>query len=133
MDNKEEGLYADKYSVLRLDGKPIKDGCIVLEWDDKLARQGIKAFASAVTSAGYLKLGNDLKSRLRDYNDPWGDGPGNVVLSKAMSPDGDWLLDLELQDGQKNPLAHITMRADEAAALIKQLRESFRITFGRDI
>jgi hypothetical protein len=123
MEDKERGLY-DKYKVERLDGKPIEKGCIVLEWSDRLARAGIKAFAAAVTSAGYLRLGNDLKTKLRDYGDPWGDGPGVVVISKAMSPDGDLQLDFELRDGHSNPLAHLTMSKTEAKQLISQLQSS---------
>ena len=65
--DREKGLYG-KYRVTRTDGKPLKGGCIVLEWGDPNARKGIAAFARAVRNDGYHALANDLEARLADYN-----------------------------------------------------------------
>ena len=73
-DSKERGLY-EKYRVERVDGKPLKGGCVVLEWGDKSARLGIREFSAAVKASGYKKLSKDLDKRL----DKW---EGCVVFSK---------------------------------------------------
>lgn len=67
LDDKETGLY-DKYKVERVDGKPLKGGCIVLEWGDPLARPGIRAFADAVGAAGYHDLARDLYNTLEAWD-----------------------------------------------------------------
>lgn len=70
MKNKILGLY-EKYSVSRNDGKTIGFmGCIVLEWDDKNSREGIKAFSKTVRKDGYISLANDLDTRLAFFNNP---------------------------------------------------------------
>lgn len=66
VSSREEGLI-EKYRVDRLDGKQIKDGCIVLEWSDPNARVGIAAFAKAVRQDGYGKLADDLEGKLATY------------------------------------------------------------------
>lgn len=65
-DDRNEGL-KEKYRVDRVDGKPIKDGCIVLEWSDPNARKGIAAFAKAVREDGYVRLADELEERLASY------------------------------------------------------------------
>lgn len=65
-DMKTKGLF-QKYKVSRVDGKPISDGCIVMEWKDRNARQAIHAFARAMEESGYKQLAMDLDSRLADY------------------------------------------------------------------
>ncbi|RCW64074.1 hypothetical protein DET61_116115 [Marinobacter nauticus] len=66
-DNRSKGLH-DKYLVERNDGKPLKDGAIVLEWGDSNARKGIEAFARAVREDGYGPLADDLEKRLATYD-----------------------------------------------------------------
>ena len=63
--SKCEGLIK-KYQVERMDGKPMPEGCIVLEWKDPNARVGIAAFSRRVRRCGYEKLADDLDSKL-DY------------------------------------------------------------------
>lgn len=65
-DDRKKGLYG-KYQVERNDGKPLKDGCIVLEWGDPNARKGIAAFAQAVRDDGYTALAEDLERKLEEY------------------------------------------------------------------
>ncbi len=66
MNNKSDGLHK-KYIVKRVDRKKIKEGCIVLEWTDPIARKGIEAFSKAAREAGFKCLADDLDSRLWDY------------------------------------------------------------------
>lgn len=49
-----------KYNVERVDGKPIADGCFVLEYKDKHARVAIRAYAEAAARDGYELLAQDL-------------------------------------------------------------------------
>lgn len=65
-DSRNKGLYG-KYHVERNDGKPLNDGCIVLEWGDANARKGIEAFARAVREDGYGSLADDLEKKLATY------------------------------------------------------------------
>lgn len=67
MDKRKQGLF-EKYYVERLDGKPMVSGCIVLEWQDKNARAGIKAFADAVRKDGYTVLADELEERLKVFS-----------------------------------------------------------------
>ena len=55
-----------KYRVERLDGKPMPEGCIVLEWRDKNALSAIAEFSRSVRAAGYTPLANDLDKQLAD-------------------------------------------------------------------
>jgi hypothetical protein len=57
----------ERYRVERLDGKAIEDGCIVLEWADPAARQGIREFSKAVRSRGFGPLADDLDAKLQQY------------------------------------------------------------------
>ncbi|MFW5497733.1 MULTISPECIES: hypothetical protein [unclassified Maridesulfovibrio] len=63
MSDKEKGLY-DKYIVQRTDGKPIKGGCIVLEFDDPNAWAAINQYAFTVQAAGYEKLAGNIHDKL---------------------------------------------------------------------
>jgi hypothetical protein len=63
---KSLGLF-QKYKVKRTDGKPISDGCIVLEWKSKSSRAGIRAFSEAVRKDGYEKLADELDDRLEMF------------------------------------------------------------------
>jgi len=63
MSDKEKGLY-DKYIVQRTDGKPIKGGCIVLEFDDENAWAALNQYAFTVQDAGYEKLADDIHDKL---------------------------------------------------------------------
>lgn len=66
IDKKNYGLY-DKYTVSRVDGKPIVDGCVVMEWKDPHARAAIATFAIEVRTSGFGKLADDLEARLAEY------------------------------------------------------------------
>ena len=55
-----------KYRVERLDGKPMPEGCIVLEWRDKNALSAIAEFSRSVRAAGYAPLADDLDKQLAD-------------------------------------------------------------------
>ena len=60
---KQRGLYM-KYEVTRV-GKPDElVDCIVMSWDDPLAREAIHAFAKAARREGYHALASDLFERL---------------------------------------------------------------------
>ena len=66
MGDKSKGLFG-KYIVDRVDGKPIKEGAIVLEWTDPNARVGIEAFSKKVREEGYTLLADDLDRKLETY------------------------------------------------------------------
>lgn len=61
--NKNEGL-KQKYIVTRVDGRPLKGGCIVLEFGDTNSRPAILQFASTVRANGYSKLADDLEAEI---------------------------------------------------------------------
>lgn len=63
MSSKEIGLI-EKYNVTRTDGKPIKRGCIVLEFDDPNAWLAIRVFADKVKRQGYTALWRDITNHL---------------------------------------------------------------------
>lgn len=65
MSDKEKGLY-QKYIVERTDGKPIKGGCLVLEFGDKNAASAINEFAKTLRADGYEKLADDIEQRHAD-------------------------------------------------------------------
>lgn len=66
MSDKNKGILKI-YNVERIDGKPIKDGCIVLEFDDPNAREGIEDFAAKVYREGYKEFAADLWAKLKRY------------------------------------------------------------------
>ncbi len=53
-----------KYNVERVDGKPIADGCFVLEYKDKHARVALRAYADSVSKEGYRELAEDLLKKV---------------------------------------------------------------------
>lgn len=63
--SKEKGLYK-KYNVSRTDGKPVGD-CIVLEFEDSVARDGIAAWADSLRRQGYKQLSIEVWHKLREY------------------------------------------------------------------
>ena len=65
MSDKEKGFY-DKYIVQRTDGKPIKGGCIVLEFGDKRAWSAIQEFSDNCRNDGFEALADDIEQRLED-------------------------------------------------------------------
>lgn len=69
-DDRVRGLY-NKYQVTRCDGKPLKGGCIVLEWGDPNAREGIQAFADALSTDDRYptRLTCDLREKLAEWED----------------------------------------------------------------
>jgi hypothetical protein len=66
VNNRDVGL-VDKYEVKRVDGKLIEQGCVVLEFKDKNARAGIKAFSKTVRAEGYIVLADDIDKKLKGY------------------------------------------------------------------
>ena len=58
--SKEEGL-KHKYDVVRVDGKPIALGCIVLEFSDQRAWPALLTWADIVEADGYVKLAQDVR------------------------------------------------------------------------
>jgi hypothetical protein len=77
----------EKYAVARHDGKPLKDGAIVMEWGDPNARVGIAAYSRAVREDGYEALADDLDNRLAHYGYPQLEpaGPNAAVAAIAFA------------------------------------------------
>lgn len=65
--SKELGLI-QKYEVKKLTNPNKKMDCVVLEFDDPIARVGIRAFAKALEQEGYSALAVDLYSRCNKYD-----------------------------------------------------------------
>lgn len=62
----KDGLYR-KYSVTKLTN-PEKDvDAIVLEFDDPIARKGIKAWAEEMAKNGYEQVEIDIQAKLKEY------------------------------------------------------------------
>lgn len=61
---KQIGLYG-KYHVDRVDGKPITQGCIVLEFKDPIARPAIQFWAETMREAGYHQVHADVMAKLQ--------------------------------------------------------------------
>lgn len=66
MSEKNKGLFR-KYSVIKLDNVNKEMDCIVLEFDDPIARKGIKAWAQAMTEAGYFKCSQEVLNKLKVF------------------------------------------------------------------
>lgn len=66
MGTTEQGLIR-KYEVIKLDNVQKPMDCIVLEFDDPLARIGIKAWAEEAKKRGYEKLHADVERKLKTY------------------------------------------------------------------
>ncbi len=66
MDNetieKHKGLY-QKYKVEKLSGRPIGD-CIVLEFDDPIAKDAIVTWAKSMRDAGYVQVWKDIVTKI---------------------------------------------------------------------
>jgi len=66
MSGKGQGLLK-KYQVSKI-SNPKKDlDCIVLEFDDPIAREGLKAWAHAMNDAGYVKCAQQTLKKIRHY------------------------------------------------------------------
>jgi len=63
VSEKQKGLYR-KYLVQKLTDPEKKLECVVLEFDDPVARVAILAFARAAQVAGYRLLAEDLHRKL---------------------------------------------------------------------
>lgn len=81
VDKRIMGL-KELYSVERLDGKPLKDGAVVLEWGDRNGRHGILGFSRAVRASGYGPLADDLDAGLARYNDPAPKQPTTTLIGE---------------------------------------------------
>jgi len=88
MISKERGMFL-KYFVKRCDGKPMPEGCVVLEWKDKNALPGIAAFSRSVRAEGYIALADDLDKRLA--------AKGYAAEEPAQGEVEDGLVKLELR------------------------------------
>lgn len=66
MSDKNKGLY-HKYNVTKLSNPNKVVDCIVLEFDDPIARIGIEAWAVAMEEAGYDALASDVADKLVEY------------------------------------------------------------------
>lgn len=64
--SKERG-FLQKYEVKKLTNPDKKMYCVVLEFDDKLSRAGIVAFAEACRAEGYENLYLDLIAKCKGY------------------------------------------------------------------
>jgi len=65
-NRKDKGLH-DCYEVRKLNGKPL-GRCIVLEFDDKIARRAIKAWSYYMREEGYELVANDIVEILKEYD-----------------------------------------------------------------
>lgn len=63
MGNKNEGL-VNKYDVRKVSNPGKNLDCIVLEFDDPIARRGIQAWAEAMNDAGYHKCAAQVLAKL---------------------------------------------------------------------
>jgi hypothetical protein len=61
--SKKEGLYT-KYHVEKIGRPDEKLDCIVLEFDDPIARVGIQAWASEMNERGYHKCAAEVFAKL---------------------------------------------------------------------
>lgn len=68
MTSKSQGLMP-KYEVKKLTNPSKELDCIVLEFDDPIARFAIKAFASRCAQEGYDQLARDIIFKLEKYCD----------------------------------------------------------------
>lgn len=65
--SKSSGL-EKRYDVRRMDGKTIKCGCIVLEFDDTLSQRALLVWADSMEAAGYAKVADDVRAAVNDAN-----------------------------------------------------------------
>ena len=63
MSDKDNGLYK-KYDVKKLSNPNKFVDCMVLEFDDPVARVGLAAYAEAAHNAGYKTLAADIRGKL---------------------------------------------------------------------
>lgn len=68
MDDKKRGIYA-KYIVDRVDGKDIPNGCVVLEFNDPIARPAILNWANRMLDAGYEQVYIDVIAKLSEISE----------------------------------------------------------------
>ncbi len=66
MREQNKGLY-QKYEVKKLTNPAKEIDCIVLEFDDPIARIGIAAWADEMERFGYISAANDAREKLTEY------------------------------------------------------------------
>lgn len=66
---KKKGLY-QKYEVTKLSNPEKKMDCVVLEFDDPIARIGIKAWAQAMWDFGYRECASEVLEKIRGIEEP---------------------------------------------------------------
>lgn len=118
MNNKNKGLYG-KYKVERVDGKEIKNGCIVLELKDPNSRKGIRAFSNAVLMDGYTKLSDDLDCELRKY----GENEAGFDLGINEIADKNWLFCEKNNWHNKTTLEHLALICSEVGEAVNECRD----------
>ena len=64
MTEQSKGLYK-KYEVIKVDNPAKEIDCIVLEFDDPIARVGIEAWANEMLSMGYEKCASETIGKLK--------------------------------------------------------------------
>ena len=79
MSSDRERLYA-KYSVERIDGKPLKGGAIVLELGDPLAREPLRVWVRELRAAGRTALADDVEKAISA-------SPGGARAQQPESPE----------------------------------------------
>lgn len=60
----------NRYQVQKRSNPDKRIDCIVLEFDDPIARVGIKAWSIAMLAAGYTQVFKDVQQKLYDYENP---------------------------------------------------------------
>lgn len=64
--DKDKGLYK-KYEVTKLNNPTKKLDCIVLEFDDPIARVGIRAWADAMAKNGYYACATEVMRKWNEH------------------------------------------------------------------
>ena len=65
---KSKGLY-QKYVVKKINNPDKEIDCVVLEFDDPIARDGIWAWCGAMKRNGFVKCAEDTMKKLDSYRD----------------------------------------------------------------
>ena len=63
MSDKTKGIYK-KYEVKKLTNPSKKIDCIVLEFDDPIARQGIRSWAHTMLANGYVQVAAETLTKI---------------------------------------------------------------------
>lgn len=61
---KEDRGLESKYHVARVDGRPLKGGCIVLEFGDERAAPALRLWADSMAREGLFQLAAEVRARI---------------------------------------------------------------------